>query len=300
MEKSQYKTFTDIAKAVMRSGYGKDFVQKKRIYDMDNKTKYVDVYDEEATITRLCLTMERGAEIGIAPMQSLYSIVWYADRPCLYGDVVLALCKAHPEWEGTIEENNFETLDRSEWKSKTFVKRNGINHVGSFSWKDAVNAGLSRLPHYQEYGKRMLSIRSRVWALRDAFPDVLAGLSIAEEMKDFDLVTQLKASEKKVSETVSASASMDKFTQAAIAEKGEVKPDLEKSMSHKFEHDTEKSGITFNETVIDSEQDDLSLKIAAAKQGEAVEVTQDELKEIIEKGKPKNKRATRKKPVEKK
>jgi len=290
MAKSQYETFTDIAKAVMRSGYGKDFVQKKRIYDMDNKTRYVEVYDEEATIARLCLTMERGAEIGIAPMQSLYSIVWYTDRPCLYGDVVLALCKVHPEWEGIIEENNFDTPDRSEWKSKTFVKRNGINHVGTFSWKDAIEAGLSRLPHYQSYSKRMLSIRSRVWALRDAFPDILEGMSIAEELKDFDMVNELKISEKKVSETVSAAAAMDKFTQAAIAEKGDVKPDLDSAMSHKFDNDREQSGITFNEAVI---TDDLQQRIDGAKPGEAIEVTKDELKII-------KKRGTRRKTVEKK
>lgn len=240
MSKSSYENYRDIAKDIILSGYcPENFIQTKRVYDYSSNGRYVEQIDEDKTIFRLCLTMERGAEMGLSAIQSLYSIVWFAGRPCIYGDVALAMCKAHPSWSGMSQNKKFD-CDRIDWECTTIIVRNGYEHKGEFSWRDAIDAGLARLPHYQEYGKRMLSMRSRIWALRDAFPDILSGISIAEEMKDFDMVSELNKSEKKVSEQISASAAMDKFTQAAIAEKGDVKPDLDAAMSHKFDHEKDK------------------------------------------------------------
>ena len=41
----------------------------------------------------------------------------------------------------------------------------------------------------------MLQMRARAWALRDAYPDVLSGIQIAEEMQDAEIVEETEKSE---------------------------------------------------------------------------------------------------------
>src|SRR5690606_6210149 len=55
----------------------------------------------------------------------------------------------------------------------------------TFSVADAKKAGLwGKQGPWQQYPKRMLSMRARAFALRDGFADVLRGLGIAEEVQD--------------------------------------------------------------------------------------------------------------------
>jgi hypothetical protein len=57
--------------------------------------------------------------------------------------------------------------------------------VRSFSVEDAKKAGLwGKAGPWQQYPKRMLQMRARGFAVRDAFPDVLRGLITAEEAAD--------------------------------------------------------------------------------------------------------------------
>jgi len=56
--------------------------------------------------------------------------------------------------------------------------------VQSFSVADAKKAGLWGNNTWAKYPKRMLQMRARGLCLRDAYPDVLNGLEIAEEMND--------------------------------------------------------------------------------------------------------------------
>jgi len=54
----------------------------------------------------------------------------------------------------------------------------------TFSVEDAKRAGLWQKPGpWTDYPKRMLAMRARAFALRDAFPDVLAGLYLREEIE---------------------------------------------------------------------------------------------------------------------
>jgi hypothetical protein len=59
--------------------------------------------------------------------------------------------------------------------------------IGKFSVQDAKKARLlGKAGPWQDYPERMLKMRARSWALRDAFADVLKGLAIVEEWKDID------------------------------------------------------------------------------------------------------------------
>ena len=67
------------------------------------------------------------------------------------------------------------------------AKRKGKRPVEQrFSVDDAKKAGLwGKQGPWQNYPKRMLQMRARGFALRDAFPDALRGLVLAEEAQDF-------------------------------------------------------------------------------------------------------------------
>ena len=56
--------------------------------------------------------------------------------------------------------------------------------TGTFSKQDAMAAGLWGRNAWKTYPNRMLQVRARSFAIRDAFPDALMGLAVAEEMED--------------------------------------------------------------------------------------------------------------------
>ena len=58
--------------------------------------------------------------------------------------------------------------------------------TSSFSYEDAKRAGLtSKRGPWQQYPSRMLQLRARGFALRDAFPDAIKGLITVEEAQDY-------------------------------------------------------------------------------------------------------------------
>ncbi len=68
------------------------------------------------------------------------------------------------------------------------AKRRGYPDANAtkFSVADAKKAGLwGKSGPWTQYPKRMLQLRARGFALRDAFPDVLKGLVTAEEAQDY-------------------------------------------------------------------------------------------------------------------
>ncbi|MUH06588.1 recombinase family protein [Commensalibacter melissae] len=135
----------------------------------------------------LC-AIQMGAELGLSPMLSLQNIAVINDRPSIYGDAMLAICKASP-----LCENIEEYLDGDQSQIETLtaickVRRRGFKNeiTGSFSWEDAKKAGLAtKAGAWLSYPKRMLQMRARGFALRDAFPDLLNGLITREEANDY-------------------------------------------------------------------------------------------------------------------
>ena len=124
-----------------------------------------------------------GLELGLKPLQALRGIAVINGRPTVWGDVALALVRSSALCEYVVEElrgegDNLEAVCR--------VKRRGHPEiVRTFSVQDAKRAGLwGRQGPWREYPQRMLQMRARSWALRDAFPDLLSGLYLAEEAMD--------------------------------------------------------------------------------------------------------------------
>jgi hypothetical protein len=131
------------------------------------------------------LAIQCGAEIGLAPLQSLQSIAVVNGRPAVYGDAALAVVKASPVCEYVTE--SIEG-DGDQMAAVCTAKRRGYPQptVVRFTVADAKKASLwGKSGPWTQYPKRMLQMRARGFALRDAFPDVLKGLVTAEEAQDY-------------------------------------------------------------------------------------------------------------------
>jgi hypothetical protein len=130
-----------------------------------------------------------GSELGVTPMAALQNIAVINGKPSVYGDLLLALCMGSPlcsyvkekvDGEGDAMVATCETLRRG-YESPT---------VRTFSMTDAKTAGLLQKDGpWKQYTSRMLAMRARGFALRDAFPDVLRGVISAEEAQDYQTIT---------------------------------------------------------------------------------------------------------------
>jgi len=128
----------------------------------------------------ICIAVQMGSELGLAPMQSLINISVINGRPSVWGDALPGLVRASGVCE-YIREWNEGDVYICEAK-----RRDDPNPVrASFSDNDATKAGLLNKPGpWSQYRNRMKQMRARGFALRDAFPDVLKGLMSAEEASD--------------------------------------------------------------------------------------------------------------------
>lgn len=130
------------------------------------------------------IAVQMGAEVGLSPIQALQNIAVINCRPCIWGDAALALVQSSPYY-----------MSHREWEENTTdgivaycaVTRKGSDeYVKSFSQKDAEKSGLWKKPGvWQQYPSRMLQMRARGFALRDKFADALKGISIREEVEDY-------------------------------------------------------------------------------------------------------------------
>jgi hypothetical protein len=129
------------------------------------------------------IAVQRGLELGLPPLQALDSIAIINGRPCIFGDAPLALAKGSPQFVDCIESwtGAGDTLEAV----CTIKRAKAADLTRSFSVADAKKASLwGKAGPWSNYPKRMLQMRARSWALRDAFPDVLRGIGIKEEQQD--------------------------------------------------------------------------------------------------------------------
>ena len=134
------------------------------------------------------LAIQHGAEIGLSPMQSLQSIAVVNGRPTIYGDAALAVCLASPVCEWVTESVDG---DGDKMTATCSAQRRGYPKpiTSTFSVADAKAAGLwAKGGPWSQYPKRMLAMRARGFALRNAFADVLRGLVTAEEAGDYQQI----------------------------------------------------------------------------------------------------------------
>ena len=131
------------------------------------------------------LAIQHGSEVGLSPMQSLQSIAVINGRPTIWGDAALALVQSSPVCEYVKEytEGQGDTLT-----AVCEAKRRGYPAptISRFSMADAKRAGLAgKSGPWTQYPERMLALRARGFALRNAFADALRGLITAEEAQDY-------------------------------------------------------------------------------------------------------------------
>jgi len=133
----------------------------------------------------IMVCVQWGMELGLAPMQALQNIAVINGKPSVYGDAMMALVQASPVCEDVQE--YFEAEGTPNPVAVCIAKRKGRKEVvAKFSVEDAKRAGLwGKQGPWSAYPKRMMQMRARGFALRDAFPDVLKGLISAEEAQDY-------------------------------------------------------------------------------------------------------------------
>ena len=131
------------------------------------------------------LAIQHGSEVGLSPMQSLQSIAVINGRPTIWGDAALALVQSSPVCEYVRE---YLEGDGDNLTAVCEAKRHGYPSpsVSRFSVADAKKAGLwGKSGPWTQYPQRMLTLRARGFALRNAFADALRGLITAEEARDY-------------------------------------------------------------------------------------------------------------------
>jgi len=128
------------------------------------------------------LAVSFGSALGFSPLQALQCICIINGKVCVYGDGLIALCSSKDDFEFIKEDFNEETMTAS----CTIKMKDKPEHTVLFSWKDAQKAGLTeRNKVYQQYPKRMLTMRARGFAIRDRCAHHLMGLITREEAEDY-------------------------------------------------------------------------------------------------------------------
>lgn len=138
------------------------------------------------------LILSLGAELGMSPAQTVQNIAVINGRMTVWGDLLLAIVYG----SGKLKSIEEKIIDESTENMRAVCKVNrndgligedGLESV--FSMKDAKRANLyppkSSYSPWKSYPSRMLQMRARSFALRDAFADVLKGVIAREEAQDY-------------------------------------------------------------------------------------------------------------------
>jgi hypothetical protein len=131
------------------------------------------------------LAIQHGSEVGLSPMQSLQSIAVINGRPTIWGDAALALVQSSSQ---CLYVREYTEGDGDNLTAVCEVQRRGYPQptVAKFSVADAKKASLwGKTGPWSQYPSRMLGLRARGFALRNAFADALRGLVTAEEAQDY-------------------------------------------------------------------------------------------------------------------
>jgi len=182
--------------AVVRQGFeadGRGVLQIKTLADAIEQAKLLANTDFVPTIYQgkpgnVLAAIQMGAEVGLPPMQALQNIAVINGRPCVWGDAALSLVRSHPDFDGIEETHGNGAATCKVYRverSRLTGKPRRVEVARSFSIDDAKRAGLlNKKGPWQEYPARMLQMRARGFAIRDAFPDALRGIATREEAMD--------------------------------------------------------------------------------------------------------------------
>lgn len=168
---------------------------------MQEAIQFSEILSKSAMVPRdfqgkpanVLVAVQWGMELGLQPLQALQNISVINGRPSVYGDALLAMVRADSRCVGVNEYIEGEGDDRT---AVCTVKRKHGGEIEeitrTFSVSQAKQAGLwSKTGPWKSYPERMLQHRARGNALRDGFPDVLAGMSVYEELRDMEDVKDI-------------------------------------------------------------------------------------------------------------
>ena len=132
------------------------------------------------------IAVQMGSELGLSPMQSLSNIAVVNGRPSVWGDAMPGLCRQSALCDDIEEWFTGEGEALTAHCKATRVGKKPV--IQEFGVADAKKAGLwGKSGPWTQYPRRMLQMRARGFALRDAFPDVLRGLISYEEAQDIPI-----------------------------------------------------------------------------------------------------------------
>jgi hypothetical protein len=153
------------------------------------------------TPEKIFTALQFAYELGIKPVTGLRQICIINGTPSLWGDLPLSLCYAggkvayFEEWlidakgERICPEAKNLDADPTGAVCKARRKDTGISREAFFTKKDAERAKLwGKSGPWSLYTSRMLQMKARSRCLKDLFPDVLNGISIAEY--DYDVIPE--------------------------------------------------------------------------------------------------------------
>jgi hypothetical protein len=133
----------------------------------------------------ITVVLLKGLEIGMPPMAAMECFGVINGKACLYGDGIPALL-----WSRGFDIEETEAAGEGEARKSTctVTRPNGKKVTRSFSVEQAQVAGLwGKAGPWKQYPDRMLAMRARAFAARDAASDVLKGIPLFEEQADVTL-----------------------------------------------------------------------------------------------------------------
>jgi hypothetical protein len=142
------------------------------------------------TPAKVFIALQMGHELGLKPMVAVNNITAINGKPTLSADLMVGLAKQHQDYAGMevgySGEGDALRCDVS--VKRTLPNGETETGVGSFSLAEAKEAGLWDKAGgiWQKYTRRMLKHRASAYAIRDVFPDLLAGLHTTEEIDGED------------------------------------------------------------------------------------------------------------------
>jgi hypothetical protein len=141
------------------------------------------------TAEKCTVAILTGAELGFPPMQAIRAFYMVNNQLTIWGDAIPALLYAHrfkiKEWLA----NESDAYPDDMTAHCRVTRPDGEEIERTFSVFQAKEAKLwSKDGPWQTAKRRMLQMRARGFACRDGAADVLRGTSIAEEVRDFEVL----------------------------------------------------------------------------------------------------------------
>lgn len=201
----------------------------------------------------IILAVQMGAELRVTPTQALQNIAVINGRPSIWGDLGLALFKRDAAYETFEERDPAEALEKKGGWCKIKMKGAEKPIIRTFSLAEAETAGLFARAQggsdakgkgpWITYPGRMLQMRARWWAMRDAAPEVFKGLAAREEQHDIVDATDVRVDGVEIAPPSRRSATamateVDNFVKsvkpAASGEAPGTKPPIDRSKLSKM------------------------------------------------------------------